>query len=277
MTGAAGFIGSNLVLDLLRCGQRVTGIDNLSTGSIGNLEEVEREVGAAFWSNFTWLEGDICDRELCRRACAGVDVVLHQAALGSVPRSIAHPDQTNHHNVTGFLSVLLEAKDAGVPRFVYASSSSVYGDHPGLPKVEDTVGECLSPYAVSKKVNEMYAAVFGRCYGIECIGLRYFNVFGARQSPNGPYAAVIPKWIDAMLRGEPVLIHGDGETTRISVMWERGAGEPAGGDGRRIRWALNTVTTSAAGRTTLLNELYDMLRIRLTGSVRIWSMRAGLQ
>lgn len=263
VTGAAGFIGSNLVLELLRCGQRVTGIDNLSTGSIRNIEEIEKEARAAAWSNFTWMEGDICDRELCRRACAGADVVLHQAALGSVPRSIAHPDQTNHHNVTGFLSVLLEAKDAGVPRFVYASSSSVYGDHPGLPKVEDTVGECLSPYAVSKTVNEMYAAVFGRCYGIGCIGLRYFNVFGARQSPNGPYAAVIPKWIDAMLRGEPVVIHGDGETSRDFCYVENvvqanllaaTVDEPS---------ALNTVYNIAAGGRTTLNELYGMLRERL--------------
>lgn len=263
VTGAAGFIGSNLVLELLRCGQRVVGIDNLSTGNIANLVEVEREVGASCWENFTWLEGDICDRELCRRACAGVDVVLHQAALGSVPRSIAHPDLTNHHNVTGFLSVLLEAKDAGVPRFVYASSSSVYGDHPGLPKVEDTVGECLSPYAVSKKINEMYAAVFGRCYGIGCIGLRYFNVFGARQSPSGPYAAVIPKWIDAMLRGEPVVIHGDGETSRDFCYIENVVQANLLAATVKDPEALNTVYNIAAGGRTTLNELYKMLRGRL--------------
>jgi UDP-N-acetylglucosamine 4-epimerase len=263
VTGAAGFIGSNLVMELLRCGQRVIGIDNLSTGSMRNLEEVEREVGRARWANFTWLKGDICDRDLCRRACAGMDVVLHQAALGSVPRSIAHPELTNHNNVTGFLSVLLEAKDAGVPRFVYASSSSVYGDHPGLPKVEDRVGECLSPYAVSKKVNEMYAAVFGRCYGIECIGLRYFNVFGARQSPNGPYAAVIPKWIDAMLRGEPVVIHGDGETSRdfcyVANVVQANLLAATVSDPE----ALNTVYNISAGGRTTLNELYGMLKCRL--------------
>lgn len=263
VTGAAGFIGSNLVLELLQCGQRVTGIDNLATGSIGNLAQVEREVGADLWSDFTWLEGDICDRDLCRRACAGVDVVLHQAALGSVPRSIAHPDLTNHHNVTGFLSVLLEAKDAGVPRFVYASSSSVYGDHPGLPKVEDRVGECLSPYAVSKKVNEMYAAVFGRCYGIGCIGLRYFNVFGARQSPSGPYAAVIPKWIDAMLRGEPVVIHGDGETSRDFCFIDNVVQANLLAATTNAPEALNTVYNIAAGGRTTLNELYEMLRGRL--------------
>jgi UDP-N-acetylglucosamine 4-epimerase len=192
-----------------------------------------------------------------------MDVVLHQAALGSVPRSIAHPELTNHNNVTGFLSVLLEAKDAGVPRFVYASSSSVYGDHPGLPKVEDRVGECLSPYAVSKKVNEMYAAVFGRCYGIECIGLRYFNVFGARQSPNGPYAAVIPKWIDAMLRGEPVVIHGDGETSRdfcyVANVVQANLLAATVSDPE----ALNTVYNISAGGRTTLNELYGMLKCRL--------------
>jgi UDP-N-acetylglucosamine 4-epimerase len=260
VTGAAGFIGSNLLMELLHCGQRVIGIDNLSTGSMRNLEEVAREVGSACWKNFTWLKGDICDRELCRRACKGVDVVLHQAALGSVPRSIAHPELTNHNNVTGFLSVLLEAKDAGVSRFVFASSSSVYGDHPGLPKVEERVGECLSPYAVSKKVDEMYAAVFGRCYEIECIGLRYFNVFGARQSPSGPYAAVIPKWIDAMLRGEAVVIHGDGETSRDFCYVDNVVQANLLAATVRNAEALNTVYNISAGGRTSLNELYVMLK-----------------
>lgn len=264
VTGVAGFIGSNLLLALLRAGQEVVGVDNLLTGHRSNLEEVRDAVGAA-WSNFSWLEGDIGDRELVRRACDGADVVLHQAALGSVPRSIARPDLTNANNVSGFLNVLTEAKDAGVGRFVYASSSSVYGDHPGLPKVEDRVGECLSPYAVSKKVNEMYAAVFGRCYGVGCIGLRYFNVFGPRQSPDGPYAAVIPKWIDAMLRGEEVVINGDGETSRDFCYIDNVVQANLRAGLVDDPEALGEVYNIAAGGRTTLNELYEMLRVRLTG------------
>jgi UDP-N-acetylglucosamine 4-epimerase len=263
VTGAAGFIGSNLVLELLRCNQKVIGIDNLSTGKIANLDQVKQEVGADRWSGFTWRQQDICDRGNCRNACVGVDVVLHQAALGSVPRSIAHPDLTNQNNVTGFLNVILEAKDAGVRRFVYASSSSVYGDHPALPKIEDRVGECLSPYAVTKKTNEMYAAVFGRCYDIECIGLRYFNVFGARQSPDGPYAAVIPKWIDAMLRGDEVVIHGDGETSRDFCYVENVVQANLLAATIHEPDALNTVYNIAAGGRTTLNRLHAMLRNRL--------------
>jgi len=263
VTGVAGFIGSNLLLELLRCGQRVVGVDNLSTGFRRNLDEVRAEVGSARWANFTWLEADITDRETCRKACTGVDIVLHQAALGSVPRSIAHPEVTHHHNVTGFVTMLLEAKDARVKRFVYASSSAVYGDHPALPKVEDQVGECLSPYAVSKKANELYAAVFSQCYGIECIGLRYFNVFGPRQDPRGPYAAVIPKWIDAMLRGEPVVIHGDGETSRDFCYVENVVQANLRAATVRDPQALNTVYNIAAGGRTTLNELYRMLSRRL--------------
>lgn len=263
VTGVAGFIGSNLLLELLRCGQRVVGIDNLSTGHRRNLDEVRDEVGSACWANFKFMEADITERETCREACTGVDVVLHQAALGSVPRSIEHPDITHHNNVTGFVSMLLEAKNAGVKRFVYASSSSVYGDHPALPKVEDQVGNCLSPYAASKKTNELYAAVFSKCYEIECIGLRYFNVFGARQDPLGPYAAVIPKWIDSMLRGVPVLIHGDGETSRDFCYVENVVQANLRAATIRNQEALNTIYNVAAGGRTTLNELYKMLMSHL--------------
>jgi UDP-N-acetylglucosamine 4-epimerase len=263
VTGVAGFIGSNLLLELLRCGQRVVGVDNLSTGHLRNLDEVRDEVGTERWSDFTWMEADITDLETCRKACKGVDYVLHQAALGSVPRSIAHPDITHHHNETGFVSMLLAAKDAGVRRFVYASSSAVYGDHPALPKVEDQTGECLSPYAVSKKANELYAALFSKCYGIETIGLRYFNVFGPRQDPTGPYAAVIPKWIDAMLCGEPVVIYGDGETSRdfcyVANVVQANLLAATIGDHE----AQNTIYNIAVGGRTTLNELYEMLRSRL--------------
>ncbi len=263
VTGVAGFIGSNLLLELLRAGQRVVGVDNLLTGHRRNLEEIRDEVSDSQWANFKWIEGDLTDRETCREACAGVEIVLHQAALGSVPRSIDHPEVTAHHNVTGFLTLLVAAKEAGIRRFVYASSSSVYGDDPNLPKIEERVGECLSPYAVSKKVDELYAAVFGRCYGIECIGLRYFNVFGPRQDPDGPYAAVIPKWIDSMLQGKDVVINGDGETSRdfcyIANVLQANllaatVTDPA---------ALNTVYNVAAGGRTTLNALYGMLQRRL--------------
>jgi UDP-N-acetylglucosamine 4-epimerase len=214
VTGAAGFIGSNLVEGLLRLNQRVVGLDNYATGSRHNLEQVGELVGPDQWKNFQQIDGDIKDLDTCMHACQGVNYVLHQAALGSVPRSLAKPIDSNASNVTGFLNMLVAARDQKVKRLVYASSSSVYGDHPELPKVEDKIGHCLSPYAVTKRVNELYAEVFARCYGLETVGLRYFNVFGPRQDPDGPYAAVIPKWIAAMIRQEPIQIHGDGETTR---------------------------------------------------------------
>ena len=214
ITGVAGFIGSNLLETLLKLDQRVVGLDNFATGYQRNLDEVKTLVEPSQWARFEFIEGDICDLDACRRACEGVDYVLHQAALGSVPRSLADPIATNAANVTGFVNMLVAARDAKVKRFVYAASSSTYGDHPGLPKVEDVIGKPLSPYAVTKFVNELYADVFARCYGIESIGLRYFNVFGARQDPNGAYAAVIPKWTAAMIKGEPVFINGDGETSR---------------------------------------------------------------
>ena len=214
VTGGAGFIGSNLIETLLDHGQEVRCLDNLSTGHMHNIDEVKAIVGAEKAERLTFIEGDIRDIEACKRATLGVDHVLHQAALGSVPRSIEDPATTNDVNISGFLNMLIAARDAKVKSFVYAASSSTYGDHPALPKVEDAIGSPLSPYAVTKLVNELYADVFARTYGFSATGLRYFNVFGRRQDPNGAYAAVIPKWTAALLTGEPVIINGDGETSR---------------------------------------------------------------
>jgi UDP-N-acetylglucosamine 4-epimerase len=214
VTGAAGFIGSHLLETLLRCDQAVVGLDDFSTGHRHNLDEVRSLVSAAQWARFGFIEGDIRELRTCREACSGVDFVLHQAALGSVPRSLADPLTTHAVNVDGFVNMLVAARDAAVGRFVYAASSSTYGDHPDLPKVEERTGRPLSPYAATKLVNELYAEVFARCYGIDAVGLRYFNVFGPRQDPLGAYAAVIPKWIAAMLEGAAVEIHGDGQTSR---------------------------------------------------------------
>lgn len=214
VTGCAGFIGSNLLETLLKLDQVVVGLDNFATGHQHNLDEVMELVSAEQWGRFTFIEGDIRDLEACRKAVTGVDFVLHQAALGSVPRSLKDPIATNSVNVDGFLNMLVAARDARVHGFVYAASSSTYGDHPALPKVEANIGNPLSPYAVTKYVNELYADVFARAYGRSSVGLRYFNVFGKRQDPNGAYAAVIPKWISAMIRGEDVVINGDGETSR---------------------------------------------------------------
>ncbi|WP_079419824.1 SDR family oxidoreductase [Thiomonas intermedia] len=214
VTGSAGFIGSHLIETLLTHGQTVVSLDNFSTGHQSNLDEVRRLVGEEAWKRHTFIEGDIVDLAACQRACQGVDIVLHEAALGSVPRSIENPLATHAVNATGFLNMLVAARDAGVNRFVYAASSSTYGDHPGLPKVEDLIGKPLSPYAVTKYLNELYADVFGRVYGLQTLGLRYFNVFGTRQDPNGPYAAVIPNWAKAIRGNQPCFINGDGETTR---------------------------------------------------------------
>jgi UDP-N-acetylglucosamine 4-epimerase len=214
VTGSAGFIGSHLLETLLRAGQRVTSMDNFATGHQRNLDEVQAAVGPEAWSRHRFIKGDIAELADCQNALQGVDFVLHQAALGSVPRSIADPLNTHRANATGFLTMLTAAREAGVKRMVYAASSSTYGDSPTLPKVEDVIGNPLSPYAVTKYLNELYAQVFQRCYGFETVGLRYFNVFGPRQDPNGAYAAVIPKWVAAMLRGEVCTINGDGETSR---------------------------------------------------------------
>ncbi|HEX6707584.1 MAG TPA: SDR family oxidoreductase [Albitalea sp.] len=214
VTGGAGFIGSHLIETLLRAGQEVVSLDNFATGHRANLDEVRRMVGDDAWSRHRFIDADIADPQACVAACEGVDLVLHQAALGSVPRSIRDPLTTHRANATGFLNMLVAARDAGAKRFVYAASSSTYGDSPTLPKVEDVIGRPLSPYAVTKYLNELYADVFGRCYGLATVGLRYFNVFGARQDPQGAYAAVIPRWVAAMLDGEPCVINGDGETSR---------------------------------------------------------------
>lgn len=214
VTGVAGFIGSNLLEALLKLDQRVVGLDNFDTGFRKNLDRVQVLVQPGQWERFHFHEGDIRDLDSCHRAVEGVDFVLHEAALGSVPRSLENPIRTNETNISGFLNMLVASRDAKVKRFVYAASSSTYGDHPGLPKVEDRIGKPLSPYAVTKYVNELYADVFARCYGLETIGLRYFNVFGPRQDPQGAYAAVIPKWFGSILGGQPVYINGDGETSR---------------------------------------------------------------
>ncbi|EGR0093534.1 Vi polysaccharide biosynthesis UDP-N-acetylglucosaminuronic acid C-4 epimerase TviC [Vibrio vulnificus] len=214
VTGVAGFIGSNLLEKLLKLDQTVVGLDNFATGHQHNLDEVQSLVTAEQWSRFRFIKGDIRDHSSCEQAVKGVDYVLHQAALGSVPRSIADPLTTNAANITGFLNMLQASKEAQVKSFTYAASSSTYGDHPALPKVEENIGNPLSPYAVTKYVNELYAGVYARTYGFKTIGLRYFNVFGRRQDPNGAYAAVIPKWTAAMIKGDDVFINGDGETSR---------------------------------------------------------------
>jgi UDP-N-acetylglucosamine 4-epimerase len=214
VTGVAGFIGSNLLETLLKLDQRVVGIDNFATGHHSNLDEVQTLVMPEQWANFKFMQGDIRRLADCQAACNGVDHVLHQAALGSVPRSLGDPIATNETNITGFLNMLVAARDAQVQSFTYAASSSTYGDHPALPKIEVNIGNPLSPYAVTKYVNELYASVFARSYGFKTIGLRYFNVFGPRQDPFGAYAAVIPKWTAALIHGDAVYINGDGETSR---------------------------------------------------------------
>ena len=266
VTGAAGFIGSNLVERLLGLRQRVVGLDNFATGSLRNVQDVVASVGPEAAARFRFIEGDIRDVEDCRRACEGADYVLHQAALGSVPRSIRDPAATNATNVGGFLNMLVAASDAGVRRFVYATSSSTYGDHPGMPKVEDAIGRPLSPYAVSKLTNELYAGVFQRTYGLETIGLRYFNVFGRRQDPDGPYAAVIPGWVGSLLRGEPCRINGDGETSRdfcyIDNVLQANLLAATVEDAE----ATDQIYNVAFGGRTTLNELFYAIRDGLSTS-----------
>lgn len=271
ITGVAGFIGSNLLETLLTLNQKVVGLDNFSSGHQKNLDEVESLVTPKQWQNFRFIEGDIRNLADCESAmtfnAAPVDYVLHQAALGSVPRSIADPITTNDINISGFLNMLVAAHKAHVKSFTYAASSSTYGDHPALPKKEENIGKPLSPYAVTKYVNELYADVFQRCYGFNSIGLRYFNVFGPRQDPNGAYAAVIPKWTDALVNGETVYINGDGETSRdfcyvanavqanllAATALERPAAEAA----------LNQIYNVAVGDRTTLNDLFKILRDEL--------------
>ncbi len=260
VTGCAGFIGSNLIETLLLLNQKVIGLDNFSTGYKHNLEHVEKSISSLQWNNFDFTEGDITDYETCINITKNVDVVLHQAALGSVPRSIDNPVNSNASNVSGFLNMLTASKDNGVKRFVYASSSSVYGDSTELPKVESRTGNLLSPYAVTKYVNELYMGVFYKCYNFESIGLRYFNVFGKRQDPNGAYAAVMPKWISSMLNGEDVYINGDGETSRDFTYIENvvKANILAGTTTNPNAFA-KAYNTAAGGRETL-NNLFNAIR-----------------
>jgi UDP-N-acetylglucosamine/UDP-N-acetylgalactosamine 4-epimerase len=260
ITGVAGFIGSNLLETLLALDQRVVGLDNFATGHRRNLEEIQAVVSPAQWARFRFIEGDIRAPEDCGRACDGVDCVLHQAALASVPRSLDDPITTNAVNVTGFLNMLVAARDAKAARFVYAASSSTYGDQPGLPKVEDAIGKPLSPYAVTKYVNELYAEVFARCYNLNTIGLRYFNVFGPRQDPEGAYAAVIPKWTAAMIKGEDVLINGDGETSRDFCYVDNAVQANLLAATTQNPEASNQVYNVAVGDRTSLNDLYAEIR-----------------
>ena len=262
VTGIAGFIGSNLLETLLKLDQAVVGLDNFATGHKRNLDEVEAEVSTQQWGRFSFIEGDIRNQMDCVKAVKDVDYVLHQAALGSVPRSINDPATTNEVNITGFLNILNAARDEKVESFTYAGSSSTYGDHPALPKVEDHIGNPLSPYAVTKYVNELYADVFARTYGFESIGLRYFNVFGKRQDPDGAYAAVIPKWTASMIKGEEVFINGDGETSRDFCFIDNtvqvnilAATAP--------KQARNAVYNVAVGGRTTLNTLFEDIKTAL--------------
>mgnify|MGYP001582377193 FL=1 len=263
VTGVSGFIGSNLLEALLELDQKVVGLDNFSTGKKRNLGHVKAIVSQSQWQNFSFIEGDIRDLKTCQKACQGVDYVSHQAALGSVPRSIEDPLNTNESNVTGFLNMLVAARDQGAKRFVYAASSSTYGDDPGLPKVEENIGRPLSPYAVTKYVNELYAEVFGRCYGVASIGLRYFNVFGPRQDPEGAYAAVIPKWIAAMIRNEPIDINGDGETSRDFCYVENAVQANLLAAATTRPEAVGQVYNVALNQRTTLNELFHLLESKL--------------
>ena len=267
ITGIAGFIGSNLAEFLLQNNQKVVGLDNFSTGYQKNIDMIEKSVGQEKFKNLNFIEGDISNYEICDEACRGVDIVLHQAALGSVPRSIADPVTSNLSNVTGFLNMLTAAKNEGIKRFVYASSSSVYGDSEELPKVEARTGNLLSPYAVMKYTNELYASVFTRTYDIECIGLRYFNVFGKRQDPDGAYAAVIPKWVGSLLQNDTVFINGDGETSRdfcyidnvvqMNLLAGTTDNEKAFGEAFNV----------AVGGQTTLNELYELINKELANNL----------
>jgi len=285
ITGVAGFIGSNLLETLLRANQRVVGLDNFATGHQRNLEEIQSAVTPEQWSHFRFIEGDIRSLDDCRRAMLfvgptpgsrgpseripatlRVDHVLHQAALGSVPRSLNDPIATNGTNIDGFLNMLVAARDAQVTSFVYAASSSTYGDHPGLPKVEGLIGKPLSPYAVTKYANELYADVFARCYGFSTIGLRYFNVFGKRQDPEGAYAAVIPKWTAAMIKGDEVVIHGDGETSRDFCFIDNAVQANVLAATTTDEAARNQIYNVAVSGRTTLNTLFEQLKVALSAN-----------
>ena len=265
ISGVAGFIGSNILETLLKLNQTVVGLDNFGTGYQRNLDEVQREITPQQWQNFQFIEGDIREYATCEQAVKNVDYVLHQAALGSVPRSIADPVTSNAANITGFLNMLQAAKEEGVASFTYAASSSTYGDHPALPKIEENIGNPLSPYAVTKYVNELYAGVYARTYGFKAIGLRYFNVFGKRQDPNGAYAAVIPKWTASMIQGEEVFINGDGETSRdfcfIENTVQMNILAATASDS-----AKDNVYNVAVGDRTTLNDLYSSIKTALASN-----------
>jgi UDP-N-acetylglucosamine 4-epimerase len=259
VTGVAGFIGSNLLETLLEHNQRVVGLDNFATGFQHNLDEVKTLVSEEQWSKFRFIEGDIRNLEDCLKACSGVEYILHEAALGSVPRSIADPIATNEVNISGFLNMLVAVRDCKVKRIVYAASSSTYGDHPDLPKIEDRIGKPLSPYAVTKYVNELYAEVFAKTYGIELIGLRYFNVFGPRQNPKGAYAAVIPTWITSMLANETIYINGDGETSRDFCFIANAVQANILAAMSNNPEAINQVFNVAVGEQNSLKRLFELL------------------
>ena len=269
ITGVSGFIGSNLLETLLKLNQKIIGLDNFATGHQHNLDEVKNSVSKEQWSRFNFIKGDIRNYDDCKLAVKDVDYILHQAALGSVPRSIADPITSNSVNISGFLNILNAAKEEKVKSFTYAASSSTYGDHPALPKVEENIGNPLSPYAVAKYVNELYAGVYARSYGFKTIGLRYFNVFGKHQDPNGAYAAVIPKWTAAMIQGEDVYINGDGETSRDFCFIENtvqmnilAATAPDE--------AKDQVYNVAVGDRTTLNDLYASIKASLvSGGIQV--------
>ena len=265
ITGVSGFIGSNLLEALLLLDQNVIGIDNFSTGTRKNLDDVKLQVADQQWNSFEFIDGDVCDFELCLEHSSNVDYILHQAALGSVPRSIKNPIRTNHNNISGFLNMLQAAKENKVNSFVYAASSSTYGDHKSLPKIEEVIGNPLSPYAVSKYANELYADVFSRCYDYHSIGLRYFNVFGKRQSPNGAYAAVIPKWMHALINDLEVEINGDGKTSRDFCYIENVVEANILAATTEIQDS-SEVLNIAFGEETSLNELFELMRLELNGN-----------
>ena len=267
VTGVAGFIGSNLLETLLTCDQHVKGLDNFSTGHQHNLDQVKKLVTQEQWAKFSFINGDIRDEDTCRDACNDVEYVLHQAALGSVPRSLENPRLTHDNNLTGYLNMLVAARDQKVEKFVYAASSSTYGDHPGLPKKEDLIGKPLSPYAVTKYVNELYADVFSRCYGARPVGLRYFNIFGRRQDPNGAYAAVIPKWFAGFMAGEEIFINGDGTTSRDFCYIDNCVQANIMADIATREESVNQVYNIAFGERTTLTELFDHIQGRVKGLV----------
>ena len=276
ITGNAGFIGSNLTEFLLKHNQKVVGLDNFSTGHQHNIDDVLSQVGEEKAKNFTFIEGDIADIAVCSKACEGVDIVLHQAALGSVPRSIDDPITSNRSNITGFLNMLTAAKDAGIKRFVYASSSSVYGDSKELPKVEERTGNVLSPYAAMKATNELYAGVFQKVYGMETLGMRYFNVFGRRQDPDGAYAAVIPKWVGSLLEGEDVFINGDGETSRDFTYIDNVIQMNLLAGTTDNPEAFGEAYNVAVGGRNTLNELYKLINKELGSHIDTFSEKEAI-